>query len=317
MRRPSYALSVLAPLCLAGWSACVLADPTPPAKSAEPAGAPSASEVVPDVVATVNGKPLTRDQLAALTIALYGRQTLDTLVSQEVVRQEAARLGITVTREEIEAYTAKRVRDQLDEMARKLGAKNAADLAAKAGRNTDALDTLRKNAEAGLLPFVGPELLARKMIAKDVKVTDEEVRAEFDRQYGPKAKLLQIVLRTRSKAKDVLKQLSQGADFAQLARDVSEDPVSRRANGQIPPVPPGSALGDAAFALKPGQISDVVETPDGFHVLKLVELVPASSAKFDEVKDQLRNELTERTMTNVREKWLNDLLKKADIRRTL
>ena len=82
------------------------------------------------------------------------------------------------------------------------------------------------------------------------------MRAEFDRRYGPKAKVLQIVLRSEADAEDVIKKLNLGADFVEMARDVSVDNVSRRKGGEIPPLGRGSPLGDAAFKLKPGQFSD-------------------------------------------------------------
>ena len=241
------------------------------AEVVEPGPGAMPADVAPEIVATVNGKPLTRDQLSAVALSLYGRAALDALISEEVVRQEAAKQGITLSREEVEAYVKKSAREQLDEIARRGGAKDLADWGAKKGRSAEEIETMRKDRETALRPFAGPELLARKLMLKTIEVTDADLREEFERRYGPHAKVLQIVLRSKADAEETIKKLNLGADFAQLARDQSEDPVSRRAGGAIPPLSRGSALGDAAFRLKPGQISDVIETPDGFHVLKLVE----------------------------------------------
>ena len=286
-------------------------------EQAEPGAPPDLADVAPEIVATVNGKPLTRGQLAALTVGVYGTQLLETLISQEVVRQEAAKRGISVTLEEIEAYSKKCAQEQLDEMARKMGAKDAADLTSRAGKSAESLEVLRKNAEAALRPFTGSQLLARKLMAKNIQLSDAELRAEFERRYGPKAKVLQIVVRTKAEAEEIIKKLKMGADFGQLARDLSVDAVSRRAGGEMPPLSRGSPLGDAAFDLKPDQISDPIATPDGFHVIKLQELLPAADVKFESVQEKLREELMDRLIGEQRERWADDLLSKADVKRTL
>ena len=284
---------------------------------AEAGALPDLAGVAPEIVATVNGKPLTRDQLAALAVGVYGTQLLETLISQEVVRQEAVKQGLSVTQDEVATYTKKRAQEQLDEMARKMGAKDAADLTSRAGKSPDSLDVLRKNAEAVLRPFIGSQLLGRKLMARNIQVPDADLRAEFERRYGAKAKVLQIVVRNKADAEEIIRKLKMGADFGQLARDVSLDAVSRRAGGEMPPLSRGSPLGDAAFGLKPGEISDVVATPDGFHVIKLRELLSAADVKFESVKDKLRQEIMDRLIAEQREKWADDLLGKADIKRTL
>lgn len=298
---------------------CALAAGQPAAPDA--ARSPTAAEIAPEIVATVNGKPLTRDQLAGLTIGLYGQQTLGTLISQEVVRQEAARLGVSVTPEEIDAYVRQRVTEQLDKDAVRAGAKSAADLATQAGKGPEAIESLRQAAEARIKPFVGPELLARKLMARTLQVRDAEVKSEFNRRYGAKVKVQQIVLRAKDAAEEVLKRLQQGADFAQMARDVSIDRVSKRAGGEMDPMPAGAPLADAAFKLKPGQVSGVIELPDGdhvnYHIVRLIERLAAQEVPFEEVKESLRAELLERLMTQQRDKWLDELLTRAEVKRTL
>lgn len=276
---------------------------------------PALEQVAPDVVAVVNNQPLTRDQLAALAVGIYGRQVLEVIISQEVVRQEAARRGVTITDEELSAYTRKRVQEQLDSMARNMGAKDAADLTAKVGQTPATLEGIRHRAEEALKPFVGPELLAAKMIAAEVAVSDDDVRAEFAKRHGPKAKVLQIVLRTRPEAESVLAKLQQGADFRQLAQEISQDKVTRRQGGEMPPLPQDSVLGEAAFRLKPGDLSDVVETPDGFHVLKLLEIVPADDSRFEDVRNALWDEILQQRILEKRDAWVSNLVKKAEVTR--
>jgi len=288
-----------------------------PAATVEPAREPGMADIVPEVVATVNGKPVSRDQLAALCIHFEGKAALETLIQYELIRQEAAKQEVTITPEEIETHIRKSAQEQLDARARMNSAKDFADWAAKNGLKPEEAARRVRDEEDWLRPFAGPELLAQKILLKSVTVTDADVAAEFNRRYGPKAKVLQIVLRSEADAEDVIKKLSLGADFAEMARDVSVDNVSRRKGGEIPPLGPGSPLGDAAFKLKPGQFSDPIKTPDGFHVLKLVEMMPAVDKHLDDVKGEIRESLTALRLLEKREKWIDGLFDKAAIKRNM
>jgi len=103
----------------------------------------------------------------------------------------------------------------------------------------------------------------------------------------------------KAKATQVLKQLREGADFAELAKEQSEDFGSKRLGGEIRGwsekgkfVP---AFEEAAFALKPGEVSELVRTRFGYHIIKLLEKREARQLSFDEVKEPilagLRNEM--------------------------
>jgi len=99
----------------------------------------------------------------------------------------------------------------------------------------------------------------------------------------------------RAKAENVLKQARGGADFAKLARTFSDD-ASKQRGGDLGFMPRGRtvpAFEQAALALQPGGISDVVETQFGFHVIKLIEKRPARTVPFTQVASQIEQFLLE------------------------
>jgi peptidyl-prolyl cis-trans isomerase D len=101
----------------------------------------------------------------------------------------------------------------------------------------------------------------------------------------------------RKKAQDLLAQVKAGGDFAALATNNSDDPGSAANGGDLGRFPRGRmtpAFEEAAFALEPGAVSDVVETPFGFHIIKVEEHHPAHVRSLEEAHDDivetLRNE---------------------------
>ena len=102
-----------------------------------------------------------------------------------------------------------------------------------------------------------------------------------------------VVEETRKKAEDVQKQAKKGAKFDELAKKYSEDPGSKDKGGDLGWVQQGQTVPEfekAAFSLSPGQISDLVKTQYGFHIIKVLEKETAHTKPFEEVKDSLRTQ---------------------------
>jgi peptidyl-prolyl cis-trans isomerase D len=94
----------------------------------------------------------------------------------------------------------------------------------------------------------------------------------------------------KAKAEDLLKQIQAGGDFAALAKKNSEDPGSAEKGGELGFVTRGQMVPNfekAAFSLKPGETSGVVETEYGFHILQCEEKQDAHTESFEEAKPQL------------------------------
>ena len=95
----------------------------------------------------------------------------------------------------------------------------------------------------------------------------------------------------KKKAEDVLKQAKKGEKFEDLAKKYSEDPGSKDKGGDLSWITQGQTVPEfekTAFSLGPGQVSDLVKTQYGFHIIKVLEKETAHTKPFEEVKDSLR-----------------------------
>jgi len=113
----------------------------------------------------------------------------------------------------------------------------------------------------------------------------------------------------RKKAEDLLKQAKSGKDFIELAKANTDEPAGKNSGGDLGYFTKGKMVPqfeDAAFALQPGQISDVVESPFGFHIIKVEDRKPASL-------DDVKQEIEEKLKVEVFKKKIDEIVAKSRI----
>jgi peptidyl-prolyl cis-trans isomerase C len=101
----------------------------------------------------------------------------------------------------------------------------------------------------------------------------------------------QIVLKTRAEAEQVRKRIEAGESLFNLAGELSIDPYGRRRNGDMGWIKAGTglpALEKAVAGLKDNEISEIVETPKGFHIVTIIERRPGGVRSFEGIKDRIR-----------------------------
>ncbi|MGH7977443.1 MAG: peptidylprolyl isomerase, partial [Limisphaerales bacterium] len=115
---------------------------------------------------------------------------------------------------------------------------------------------------------------------------------------------------------DILKQLRAGGDFAKLAAQYSEDPGSKDNGGELPAFPRGQMVPEfeaAAFSLTNNQISDVVTTQYGYHIIQLLGKTPAKKLAYNEVADNIKKELAQEKTAKLAPPYLDKLKKAANV----
>lgn len=168
--------------------------------------------------------------------------------------------------------------------------------------------------------------LRDKVIQVDTSFTDEELRAMYEReQPGLQIRARHILLRlppdatpaqrdsAMALARDLQQRAAAGADFAALATQYSQDPGSAQQGGDLglfgrgQMVPP---FEEAAFALQVGEVSDVVETPFGFHIIKVEE---RHLPDFDQVKEVFRQQAKATVELDAEETYIKNLTEPLEI----
>jgi parvulin-like peptidyl-prolyl isomerase len=230
--------------------------------------APTAT-TVEELAAVVNGEPITLDayqrQVAQVEaffeqegldletdegrerLTQARRQVLEQMIDQELIEQAAAEMGITISDAELEASIA----DIVDQSGGE----------EEFNQSLQATGTTYDDFRQMLLDQLLSEAVYSAVTAS-ISPVAEQVHARH------------ILLPTREMAEEVLARLQAGEDFAYLAREYSEDISSRETGGDMGFFPRGvmpPEVEDVAFSLEVGEVSEIVESQFGFHVLQVLE----------------------------------------------
>lgn len=255
-------------------------------------------------------------------LAKIRQNIVNRLVEEELIRQEVARQGVQVTTEEVDAeferYKGrfkseeqfnnflKHGRTSVEEIRARLERSAALNkLLTKLGQLAVSEEDIQKAYESGIKMYTEPEQVHAQQIL--VKVADN---APADQVEAAK-----------KKAAEALKRLKKGEDFAAVAKEMSDDAVSREKGGDLGFFRRGVMVPkfeEAAFALKPGETTkEPVRTPFGFHVIKVIERKPERVKPLDEVREQITESLRNRNLFKARRELVERLRKEGKVENLL
>lgn len=164
------------------------------------------------------------------------------------------------------------------------------------------------------------ESFLKKKVETESNVSDEDLKKFYEQnkdkfKTGEQIKASHILVKTEKEAKDVLAQIKSGGNFEELAKKNSVDSSSAK-GGDLGWFGKGSmvpAFEKAALALKEGQVSEVVKSDFGFHIIKLTGKRPAGTRPLEEVKEQIKGAIMPTKQQEVFQKIKEELKKTAKI----
>ncbi|MDP3024415.1 MAG: peptidylprolyl isomerase [candidate division Zixibacteria bacterium] len=159
--------------------------------------------------------------------------------------------------------------------------------------------------------------LFQKEVLSKAKVTDKDVE-DFYKKLGERIKVRHILVKTKKEADQIYQTLKGGANFDSLAKEKSIDPGTKEKGGDLGFITWNALLGlgpfkEAAFKLKPNEISHPVKTIAGWHVIKLEERKKEEQKPFAEEKDRLKMSLQMMRQQEAALTYVYDLMEKSDL----
>ena len=234
------------------------------------------------------------------------RQTvLEQLINNKLYDQEIRRLSITVSVKELDDELRHITGDYTqDEFSRRLKDKDIS--------YNKWVEEVRKNLMVQKL--LQKEILLKITISeKEMKDYYETNKTEFS--LPERAKVSHIIVSDESEAYKIYESLQSGGDFNEKAKEHSLG-VDSQTGGQMGIFTPGQlpeAFDKAIFKLKPGQFSEVVKTPYGYHLFKVMERYDAKLMSFEEAKANIKQTLLKKKEEEAFLNWLHTLKTKSSI----
>jgi peptidyl-prolyl cis-trans isomerase C len=303
-----------------------------PAAAAQPPAKPMPAQL-PAVLARVNGEDVTKVEFDRLIKNMevranqpipaerrdeIFRQALDQLVTYTVLTQETRARKVSVADEEVD-NTIKQMRSQFPDEESFKKALDARGMTLDKLKSDTRIDIgINKMVETEVSTAAAPsDAECREFYDKnpdkfkqDVSVRASHILFRVDENADAATKK-----KVMDQAQSVLKEARSGTDFAELAKKHSADGSAQQggdlnffARGQMVP-----AFDQAAFALKPGEISDIVTTQFGYHIIKVTDRKPASTVPFEQVSPRIKEFLTEQGKRKKADGFIQGLKQKAKI----
>jgi peptidyl-prolyl cis-trans isomerase C len=290
-------------------------------------------------IALVNGKPIdkadydwemkklgmrfqqTGNKLSEKDKKKYEANVLDNLITIEVLYQESEKKGIKVD--------PKRVEQQFDMLVKRYPDKE------KFKEFLAQWDISEEKIKKNIKRHTAIQDLIKTSVTDKIKVNNKEVKKFYDAnpekfKSPEEVKASHILIKldpkkasdtekatAKKKLVTVKDRLAKGEDFGKLAKELSEGP-SNKTGGDLGYFSRGQMVKpfeEAAFALKKGNVSDIVETQFGYHLIKVFDKKPAKMLTFKEVKDRLTDQLKQQEAQQKAVAYIEKLKSEAKIER--
>lgn len=289
-------------------------------------------------------KQISQETLTEEKLKQLKQKVLDQLISEKLLLQEAKKRNIKVTKRELEEGI-KTVKSRFPNDQAFLQELKKENLTQKQfEKRIEEQIMVLKMIDEAIKKYVPPpteqeakevfDKVVKVINKKDVKLSEEEkdeiklLAQLVERYFGEQVRVRHILIRTdnRSTAEekenakkrimDIKAKLDKGEDFATLAQKYSEDPGSKDRGGDLGFIAKGDTVEEfekVAFSLKEGEVSGIIETRYGYHIIKLIERRPKRKIEFEPIKEDLMQYVARKNAEKYYEEFVEGLKKKSNI----
>lgn len=250
----------------------------------------------PDVAAVINGRIFSTAALAEECVVRNGKEVVEGMVGRTLLVHALTEANLTVTQPDIDAEIAR-------------AALAMGKTTTPGGDVPDVAGWIKEITEKQKIPFdqyvhdtVWPSVALKKLVAPSVQVTEEDMQKGFEANYGPRVKCRAIVHNQMRKAQEVWQMARDNPTaehFGMLAEQYSIDTVSRALRGEVPPLQRHGGqpiLEKEAFAMKPGEMSGIIQVDDNFVILFCEGYTQPRKIDFADVRDLIRDDVYEKKL---------------------
>ena len=272
---------------------------------------PLKQQQMPGVAATVNGAPITLRELDDECLARHGRNTLEGMIGRKILEMACARRNVNISEQELDQEIA---REAL------VGVKPRPD----GSPDVQAwLDLITKKQGVPLEFYRGDivwsAVVLKRLAGDKVDVTEEDLRRGYEANYGPRVRCLAIVMNNQRRAQHVFelaRKNNTSEYFGELAAQNSIEPGSQALRGEVPPIKRWGGqpqLEQEAFALKPGELSGIIQVGDKFILLRCEGYTKPTPVDFASVRKDIFEDLREKKLRLAMANCYEDLHEAATI----
>ena len=248
------------------------------------------------------------------------QQIMPQLVGIEIAKAYAEENNMTVSDKEVDQEISK-IKEQVGEQARSSGQdlsdQKAYEQALEQNNITE--EELREDIRENL-----PVQKVQEKVTGNAEPSDEEIQKFYEKNKEaqfttPEQRCARHILFNKDqkqKAEDVEKQLEDGADFAKLAKENSQDPGSAEKGGDLGCLGKGETVPEfekATFGAEQGEIVGPVQTEFGYHIIEVTDAKPEQTRPLSEVESQIRSQLSTEEQSEAFSKWLDEQKKQRDV----
>jgi parvulin-like peptidyl-prolyl isomerase len=272
---------------------------------------PVKQKQMPGVAATINGTPITIDELDEQCVARYGQEVIDAMVSRKLIEQDCQKQNVTVTDAEFNAEIDREA--MLNVKPKPDGSPDIeAWLSVVTKQKGIPLEAYRRH-------MVWPAAALRKLVIGKVEVTEDDLRKGYEANYGPRVRCLAIVMNNQRRAQQVFelaRKNNTSEAFGELASQYSIEPGSQAMHGEVPPIKRYGGqpiLEEEAFQLKPGEISGVIQVGDKYVILRCEGYTKSANVDFATVRNDIYEDLHEKKVHSAMTKHFEEIREASTI----